>query len=280
MLCTPRQPPHPAQGPIPPGVFGYQEGKDGINPVVYEWDEKLDVPRRRSLETAKRLLAEAGYPGGRDASGKPLVIFFDTTLSGAGSKPVLDWLRKQFAAIGVQLQIRSTDYNRFRDKVRKGNFQLLRWGWNADYPDPENFLFLLYGPNGKVKFQGENAANYDNPRFNELFRRAENMSDSPERARLIREMLAIAREDAPWIWGLHPVEYGLYHAWYENAKPMTFGSNTLKYKRVDPQRRQERRKEWNKPVTLPLWIALGIFVLGTIPATITIYRRERGKSHA
>jgi oligopeptide transport system substrate-binding protein len=267
-----------AQGPIPPGIFGYQEGKDGINPVVYKWNKRLGIPVRRSLKEAKRLLAEAGYPGGRDANGKPLVIFYDTTISGAGSKPLLDWLRKQFGALGVQLQVRSTDYNRFQEKVLKGNFQLISWGWHADYPDPENFLFLLYGPNAKVKSQGENAANYDNPRFNELFRRMENMTNSPEREALIREMLAVAREDAPWIWGFHPVGYGLYHEWYRNAKPMTFGSNTLKYKRIDPELREKRRAEWNRPVTRPLWLALGLLVLGTIPATITIYRRERGVS--
>ena len=223
-----------AQGPIPPGIFGYQEGPDGIDPVIYDWDAERHMPRRKSVETAKRLLAEAGYPDGRDANGTPLVIFFDTTATGAGSKPLLDWLRKQFAAIGVQLQIRATDYNQFQSKVLRGNYQLIRWGWNADYPDPENFLFLLYGPNAKVTSQGENAANYDNPRFNALFQRMENMTNTPERAALIQEMLAIAREDAPWMWGVHPVGYGLYHSWYYNAKPMTFGGNTLKYKRLIP----------------------------------------------
>ena len=264
-----------AQGPIPPGIFGYQEGKVGVNPIVHEWDERLGSLRRKNLEEAKRLLAEAGYPGGRDPKGKPLVIFYDATISGAG-KPLIDWLRKQFDAIGVQLQVRSTDYNRFQEKVLKGNFQMISWGWHADYPDPENFLFLLYGPNAKVKSQGENAANYDNPRFNELFRKMENMTNSPEREALIREMLAVAREDAPWIWGFHPVGYGLYHDWYRNAKPMSFGSNTLKYKRIDPELRENRRAEWNWPVTQPLWIVLGLLVLATIPATITIYRRERG----
>ena len=265
-----------AQGPIPPGIFGYQEGPDGVDPVIYDWDAERRMPRRKSVETAKRLLAEAGYPDGRDAQGAPLVIFFDTSATGSGSKSLLDWLRKQFATIGVQLQIRATDYNQFQSKVLRGNYQLIRWGWNADYPDPENFLFLLYGPNAKVTSQGENAANYDNPRFNALFQRMENMTNTPERAALIQEMLAIARDDAPWVWGVHPVGYGLYHSWYYNAKPMTFGGNTLKYKRLDPTVREQTRLAWNAPVTTPLWVVLGLFVLATIPATISIYRRQRG----
>jgi ABC-type transport system substrate-binding protein len=269
-----------AQGPLPPSIFGYQEGKDGINPVVYEWNERFKMPQRKSLQTAKQLLAEAGYPEGRDANGRPLVIFFDTVAAGAGANSRFDWLRKQFAALGIQLQIRLTDYNRFQEKVLKGDFQLLQWGWNADYPDPENFFFLLYGPNGKVNAQGENAANYDNPRFNELFRQTENMTNSPQRAALIREMLTIVREDAPWIWGFHSVGYGLYHEWYHNTKPMFFGRNSLKYKRIDPQLREERRAAWNQPVTTPLWVALGVVVLSALPATLSIYRRERGVARA
>jgi oligopeptide transport system substrate-binding protein len=259
-----------AQSPIPPGIFGYQEGPQGINPIIYEWDEQLRGPRRKDLETAKRLLAEAGY-----TDGKSLVLFFDTRAGGPESKAFLDWLRKQFAAIGVQLQVRTTDYNQFQTKVLQGNFQLIQWGWSADYPDPENFLFLLYGPNAKVTSQGENAANYDNPRFNELFRRAENMVNSPERATLIRDMLAIAQEDAPWIWGSHPVGYGLYHAWQHNTKPLIFGGNTLKYKRIDPDLREQSRVAWNRPITGPLWGALTVLILATIPATISIYRRQR-----
>ena len=250
-----------------------------MNPFV-DWDEQRQAPRRKSIKFAKQLLAEAGYPSGRDANGKPLVLFFDTQAASAAAKSQLDWLRKQFAALDIQLQIRSTDYNRFQDKVLKGDFQILQWGWNADYPDPENFLFLLYGPNSKVKGQGENAANYENPRFDELFRKVENMQNSPERAALIQEMIAIAQADAPWIWGMHPVGYGLYHEWLHNTKPMHFGRNTLKYKRIDAQLREEQRRAWNRPRTAPLWIALGLLILSAIPATLTLYRRERGAARA
>ena len=78
----------------------------------------------------------------------------------------------------------------------KGTAQIFQWGWNADYPDPENFLFLLYGPNSKVGLNGENAANYKNATFDRLFDRMKNMDNGPQRAALIREMMDIARYDA------------------------------------------------------------------------------------
>src|SRR3546814_2372414 len=66
-----------------------------------------------------------------------------------GSSAMLDWMRRQLGALNVQLEVRATDYNRFQDKMRNGSAQMYMWGWVADYPDAENFLFLLYGPNAK-----------------------------------------------------------------------------------------------------------------------------------
>jgi hypothetical protein len=71
------------------------------------------------------------------------------------------------------------------------------------------------------------------------------------------------------------VGYGLYHAWQHNTKPLTFGGNTLKYKRIDPDLREQSRVAWNHPITGPLWGALTVLILATIPATISIYRRQR-----
>ncbi|MCK6471964.1 MAG: ABC transporter substrate-binding protein [Planctomycetes bacterium] len=264
-----------AMSPLPPGIEGYQQGPEGINPVLYEWDEAAGAPQRKSIEQARKLLAEAGYPGGRDATGKALVLYYDAVGGGAGDKAYFDWLRKQFRKIDVDLQVRTTDYNQFQEKAKKGNWQILRWGWNADYPDPENFLFLLNGEQGKVKNDGENAANYDSAAFNTLFKQIENMNPGPQREAKIRQMLTILREDAAWIWGWYPKGFGLFHEWYGNSKPMAIGSNSLKYKKVDAKLRVAKREEWNRPVTWPVWMVLALLVLGTIPAVVVMRNRER-----
>ncbi len=249
-----------AQSPIPPGIFGYREGKEGINRYVYDWVD--GAPKRKSIEEAKRLLAEAGYPDGVDAQTKqPLVIHLDTTPGGMGVKSRLDWMRKQFDKIGVQLDVRSTDYNRFQDKIRRGDTQLYFFGWNADYPDPENFLFLLHGPQGKVLKGGENASNYSNPEFDRLFERMKNMDNSPARQAIIDEMLEILRRDSPWLWGYHPKNYVLQHGWLHNIKASVMANNKLKYWRVDAKQRDALRREWNQPARWPLW--LGALLLAT-----------------
>jgi len=266
----------PAQGPVPPGIFGFRGGKEGINPYVYDWvDEK---PRRKSIAEAKQLLVEAGYPNGRDTkTGTPLVLYFDTPAIGPDAKASLDWVRKQFKKLNIQLVIRGTDYNRFQDKMRKGTSQIFQWGWNADYPDPENFLFLLYGPNAKVGKNGENAANYNNKEFNRLFEKMKNMANGPKRQQIIDKMIDVARHDGPWLWGLHPKQFSLFHTWYGNAKPNLMANNTLKYKTIDPQLRAERRDQWNKPIMWPVYTLAAIVLLGLIPAFVSYFKKVRSK---
>lgn len=244
-----------AQSPIPPGIFGYREGEAGINRYVYDWAN--GAPKRKPIEEAKRLLAEAGYPGGLDAKTRqPLVIYLDTTSSGVGEKSTLDWLRKQFDKIDLQLVVRSTDYNRFQDKIQKGDTQLFYYGWNADYPDPENFLFLLGSAQGRVAHGGENATNYSNPEYDRLFERMKNMDNGPERQKIIDAMVEILRHDAPWMWGEHPKDYVLRHAWLHNSKPNKMATNGIKYIRLDAQQREVMRRQWNAPVLWPLVVLL------------------------
>jgi len=263
-----------AQGVIPPGIFGHIEGQAGINPYVYEWQDGRAL--RRPISEAKQLLAQAGYPNGRDAdTGKPLLIHLDVTGGGPEDKANFDWLRKQFRKVDLELVVRNTDYNRFQEKMRKGNAQLFQWGWNADYPDPENFLFLLHGPNGKVRHGGENAANYDNPEFNRLFNTMKNMENSPQRSDIIQKLVAIARHDAPWLWGFHPKQFVLHHDWYGNVKPNLMAHNTLMYKRIDPQLREQQRRAWNRPIFWPVVVILVILLISIIPAIITYRRKEQ-----
>jgi oligopeptide transport system substrate-binding protein len=265
-----------AQSPIPPGIFGYREGEAGINHYVYDWVD--GAPKRKSIETAKRLLAEAGYPGGVDAQTRqPLVINLDTTANGVGDKSRLDWLRKQFNKINVQLVARSTDYNRFQDKIRKGDTQMFYFGWNADYPDPENFLFLLSGAQAKVNKGGENAANYSNPEYDKLFEQMKNMENSPARQAIIDRMLEIVRRDSPWLWGFHPKNYVLQHSWLSNVKANVMANNKLKYWRVDAPRRAALRRDWNQPVRWPLWLGAAALLLFGIWLWGVLRQREQAK---
>lgn len=262
-----------AQGMLPPGIFGYQEGEPGINPYVYEWVDK--TPRRKNLDMAKILMQEAGYPAGRDPrSGQSLILYFDTVATGPDEKALLNWYTKQFSKLGIHLVVRQTDYNRFQQKMRTGNAQIFTWGWNADYPDPENFFFLLYGPNNKVEAGGENAGNYRNPEFDSLFEAMRNMNSGEQRFNLIQELQKIVRRDAPWLFGVHPKSFSLHHGWYKNSKPNLMANNNLKYLRIDTRQRESKRNEWNRPRIWPVVVLVLIAAALIAPAWL-FYRRRR-----
>jgi ABC-type transport system substrate-binding protein len=265
----------PSHGPVPPGIFGFRaDDAEGINPYVYEW--RNGEAQRKSIAQAKQLLAEAGYPNGRDAkTGEPLLLHLDTTSSGADSKARLDWYINQFAKLGIQLVIRATDFNRLQDKLRRGTAQLFFMGWNADYPDPENFLFLFHGPQSRAKTQGENAANYSNPEFDRLFERMKHMPNGPERMAIIDRMIALLRHDAPWVWSFFPKDYALHHGWVHNRKPNQIANNGLKYQRLDVALRAQQRRQWNPPVLWPLALVAGVLGLGVWPALAAYRRREQ-----
>ena len=264
-----------AQGALPPGIFGYQEGEAGINSYVFDW--KGGIPRRKPLDEAKKLLAEAGYPDGVDVkTGKPLVLYYDVTAAGADSKSSLNWYRKQFAKLGIQLVLRTTDYNQFQQKMAAGNVQLFTWGWNADYPDPENFFFLLHGPNAKVGGGGENASNYKNAEFDRLFEQMRNMDDGPQRLAIIQQMQDIVRRDSPWLFGYYPMKFALYHVWYKNLASNLLARNRIKYQRIDAPLRAKLRSEWNKPIYWPLLLGLVLLIVAVLPAWMSYRKRQRG----
>lgn len=262
-----------AYGPVPPGILGYQEAPEGINRTIYDVVE--GKPVRKSLAQAQALLAQAGYPNGRHAeTGEPLVLYFDSAAGAGGSSPALDWMRRQFGLLGIQLDIRATDYNRFQEKMSRGVAQMFMWGWIADYPDAENFLFLLFGNQIKAGQGGENAANYQNPKYDELFVKMRDLPDGPEKEAIIDQMVKILQHDAPWMFGYYPKSGGAYQQWVRNAKPTQMVRNTLQYVRIDPALRAEKIAQWNQPVWWPLLlVALGLLLL-MWPAWRTLKRQQ------
>lgn len=267
----------PAYGPVPPGILGYQEAPEGVNRSIYEVVD--GKPVRKSLARAKALLAQAGYPNGRHAeTGEPLVLYFDSAAGAGGSNPALDWMRRQFGLLGVQLDIRATDYNRFQEKMSRGVAQMFMWGWIADYPDAENFLFLLYGQQvkaGEGAKGGENAANYQNSEYDELFVKMRDLPDGPEKAAIIDQMVRIVQHDAPWMFGYYPKSGGAYQQWVGNAKPTQMVRNTLQYIRIDPALRAKKINQWNDPVWWPLVLLVGGVLLLMWPAWRTLKRQQR-----
>jgi hypothetical protein len=102
------------------------------------------------------------------------------------------------------------------------------------------------------------------------------MENSPARQQIIDRMVEIARHDAPWMWGYHPKDYVLRHAWLHNSKPDKMTLNGVKYIRLDAAARDAARREWNAPVLWPL--ALALVALAGLAVGLRRVVRQRGEA--
>src|SRR5206468_3827959 len=164
-------------------------GSNADGPAPYGFD----------LARAKRLLADAGYPDGRDPkTGKRLTLMFELpTASDPEERQSADLVASFFDKIGVELKPSYNNWPEFLKKLERRQAQMYRIGWVAPYPDPDNFLLLFYSKNASP---GPNESNYSNPRYDELYEKARVMDDSPERTALYRQMEQMVVADCPWIF--------------------------------------------------------------------------------
>ena len=252
----------PAQTLLPPGIFGYDA--DYKNPF-----------RQYDLARARQLLADAGYRNGIDpATNTRLKLSFDTSATTAAANLQFEYLAAAWRQLGLDIEINATTYNQFQDKVRRGAYQIFIWGWIADFPDPENFLFLLECQNARSKSGGPNTANFCNAEYDRLYLGMKDLPNGDQRATLIRRMLAILQVERPWIELYHEEDFVLSHAWLVNSKPMGISYPAYKYKDVRPGLRARLQTEWNAPVRWPLYLVLFAVVALTVPAVRTYYRER------
>jgi oligopeptide transport system substrate-binding protein len=252
----------PAQSLLPPGIFGHDDAYR--NPY-----------RKVDIDKAKELLREAGYPGGIDpATGKPLVLTFDADATSASSMLHYQFFVNGWRTIGLDVRIDATSYNQFQEKMRTGAYQIFMWGWVADYPDPENFLFLLWSEMARLK-GGQNTANFANARYDELFQAMKTRPNDAVRQAMISEMLAIVERERPWIEVHHYRDYELLHGWVSNVKPPGLSIPTEKYHDIDPMLRARRRAEWNRPVVWPVYLVLGLLAVLVVPGVVTFLRERQ-----
>ena len=221
----------PAQGPVPPGLAGY--------------DSSFKNPYRQfNVAKAKELLAKAGFPEGRG-----LPVFEYGSLADSVGRQVSEYFQKTMAAIGVTLNVHAYSWPQYQEAMKNGKLQVWESAWVADYPDAENFLQLFYSKN---KPPGPNEGAYSSSTFDQLYEQSLALPDGPQRTALYRKMVETVVEDSPWIFGAHRLGYYLVQPWFKNYKPDDFIYTRIKYYRVDPEIKnpQSQSKKALKPKTV------------------------------
>ena len=189
------------------------------------------VARPHDLAQARKLLAQAGYPDGKGLP--PLTISFFQTHVAAHNE--FDLLRAQLAAIGVQAKGVFMDQPTFTKAAENGNYQLASFGWEADYPDPEDFYQLLYGRNAPP---ASNWTGYANPAYDKAYEASRFMANGPERLAYLRKMNALIADDVPMIVTFDPLKFESVQNWVGNFKRNLLAQEHM-YLSVDMARKRK-----------------------------------------
>ena len=168
----------PAYGILPPGFPGFNPNLRG-----YEFNP----------ERARQLLAESKY--GDDLDNFPLITI--TTSGSFGASVSLDMevvLQMWSKNLGIDAEFQQTEFATFLRDLNKRRFQMFNIGWIADYPDPENFLDILFHSESN-----NNHTNYSNPLVDSLLEQARTETDEAVRFRLYNQAEQMIVDDAPWV---------------------------------------------------------------------------------
>ncbi|UEG53051.1 ABC transporter substrate-binding protein [Mucilaginibacter daejeonensis] len=161
-------------GFIPQGMPGY----DSTAVHGYRYD----------IEKAKRLLAEAGFPGGRNLP--------DITLSTTVSyRDLIEFIQGELQKVGITTHVELVQGASLRELIAKNGVNFFRASWIADYPDGENYLSVFYGKN-KIPF-GPNYTGFHNKKFDALFEQAYHVSNDTARFKLYQQMDDLMMQQAP-----------------------------------------------------------------------------------
>lgn len=199
----------PAYGIIPPGFPGFSPDIKGL-----EFDPQL----------AKDLLAQSAYA---DPTNRPRIVL---TVPGTGGSPglttevVADMWRQN---LGIEIEIQQVEWATYIQDLHRGRLQA--WSglsWQADYPDPQTFIDVLFRSNSAINYGG-----YANEQVDEYVVSAQTEQDATKRVKFYNDAEQIVVSEAAWLplwWGVD--SKALVKPW---IKDYVFSSMTIpKFKNV------------------------------------------------
>lgn len=184
------------------------------------YDPPVEAGVSYDIAEARRLLAEAGYPGGQGLDGLTIMIN-----NGGGHELPAQFIKRTWEKeLGVRVGIEALEWSMHNQRRDQGDFWIARAGWFADYQDPMTFLELFEGGNSS------NQSGYANPQYDALIEQSRHEPDPAKRLAILRRAEAILVHDQP----LAPI--------YQYTNLHLFRPDQVKH--LNPNPPNARRLEW------------------------------------
>ena len=188
-----------AEGVLPKGIPGYDPNFKGLG-----YDP----------EKSKKLLADAGFPGGQ---GLPeFTLSFREQVSDL--RKTAEVVKEQLGKVGIKVNLQETEWGAYLKLNNDNKHQLFHMRWSADYIDPQNFLSLLL-----MSSTPENHVGYKNPAYDALCSQADAESDMSKRIALYRKAEAMVVDDSPWVPLYFQKDMELMKPWVSGIRDSLMG---------------------------------------------------------
>lgn len=212
----------------------YAPGYNGIVPPSMP-DYPSDSTRGYKFDpvAARALLAEAGFPNGKGLP--PITLQLNN--GGGRNLQIAEAVQAMLKEnLGVDIGLKQVEFAKHLDEIDAGRASFFRLGWIADYPDPENFLNLMYGalvPTDE-KPSPINHTRYRNPEFDRIFAQAITTTDRAARLKLYRQAEQIGMDDAPMMIVFYDEDYRLLAPYVEDYHNNAMDRRTYEYIWLNP----------------------------------------------
>ena len=174
-------------GFIPKGMPGFDEEKV----MGYDYD-----PAK-----CRRLLAEAGYPNGKNMP----VIQLNSTVA---YHNLIEYVQGELDRAGIKTNVEVVHGASLREMIAKNGINFFYGSWIADYPDGENYLSVFYSKN-KIPF-GPNYTGFNNKNFDRLYESSYHVKDDAQRHAIYQQMDNLIMEKAPVVVLYYDKRVNLY----------------------------------------------------------------------
>jgi ABC-type transport system substrate-binding protein len=218
----------PAQGPVAPGVWGY-------DPALKTTMSDHDLPRAKALLDLHGYVDRNGDGFREQPNGEPLVLEYHTQPDQLSRRLVEQWQRNM-TMLGIKIEFKVAKWPEHLKASRAGKLMMWGVGWSAGNPDGDTFLALGYGPNKG----GANHARFNLPAFNALYERQRVLPDGPERQQVMREAARLMVAYMPYKIHVHRIWTDLAHPWITGFSRNVFVREFYKYVDVDLAELQRR----------------------------------------
>jgi oligopeptide transport system substrate-binding protein len=211
-----------AQSPVPPGVVGY-------DPAFHTAAQEHDVPKAKALLDMFGYVDRDGDGWREQPDGKPLLIHYKYNAGSQENRLMAELYVKCLSDVGLRMEAQAVMFSDLLKDKKRANYMTAGSAWIADYPDAQNFLQLLYGPNTGQSNESE----FKLPEYDRLYEKSVALPDGPQRNEIYREMNRLLLAYAPWRLGVHRIFNHLQYPWVKGYKKHPILYTNFKWLDID-----------------------------------------------